>query len=85
MTNDVPPRDPHPTLHALRVFGGALGMALIVTGLLVVAAQWDGAFGGCGRCRAIGLGAIIALVLGVLLVRGAWRAMQIRPPGGAIR
>mgnify|MGYP001550883945 FL=1 len=80
MTNDRMSGDPHPTAHALRVFGGALGMGLIVAGVCVVAAQWSDAFGGCGRCRALAAGAVAAMVIGFILVRSAWRAMRVRVP-----
>jgi len=69
--------DPHPTWHALRVFGGALGMVLVVAGICIFAAQIGG--DGCSRCRATAIGAAVAVVIGFVLVRGAWRAMRTSP------
>ncbi|MGH7649891.1 MAG: hypothetical protein ACREND_17400 [Gemmatimonadaceae bacterium] len=66
--------DPHPTAHAFRVFGGALGTVLIVAGVCVVAAQIGG--DGCSRCRATAIIAVVAMLVGIVLVRGAWRAMR---------
>ena len=74
--------DPHPTLHALRVFGGALGMVLIVGGICIVVAQLGAGAGG-SRGRITTIFAAVAVLLGGALVRGAWRAMRTRPGGGA--
>ena len=71
---DPRPGDPHPTAHALRVFGGALGMVLIVAGICVMVAQIGG--DGCARCRAIAIIAGVAVIAGIVLVRSAWRAMR---------
>ncbi|HEY7877321.1 MAG TPA: hypothetical protein VIC55_03810 [Gemmatimonadaceae bacterium] len=83
--DDVPQGNPHPTAHALRVFGGALGMGLIVAGLCILAAQTGAAFSGCARCGKIVAAAIVAMGLGFVLVRSAWRAMRPRVGGDGIR
>lgn len=74
--------DPHPTAHALRVFGGALGMVLLVTGICILVAQLGSAPGG-SRGRVTTIFAAVAVLLGGALVRGAWRAMRARPSGRA--
>lgn len=74
--------DPHPTAHALRVFGGALGMVLIVAGICILVAQ-IGSSDEYARSRITILGAAAAVLVGGVLVRGAWRAMRARPGGGA--
>ncbi|HEX5179908.1 MAG TPA: hypothetical protein VFW04_11290 [Gemmatimonadaceae bacterium] len=74
----VEPRgDPHPTAHALRVFGGALGMVLIVAGICILVAQIGG--GTCTRCRMTAIIAAAAVIVGGFLVRSAWRAMRAGP------
>ena len=78
MPGDPRRGDPHPTAHALRVFGGALGMVLIVDGICILVAQVGS--DGCARCRAIAVGGGVALLIGAVLVRSAWRAMR-RGPG----
>jgi len=75
MPGDPRRGDPHPTAHALRVFGGAVGMVLIVAGICVLAAQIGGG-NGCTRCRTTALIAVAAVIVGGILVRGAWRAMR---------
>lgn len=72
--------DPHPTAHALRVFGGALGMVLVVAGICILVAQVGAAAGG-SRGRVTTIFAAVAVLLGGALVRGAWRAMRTRPGG----
>jgi hypothetical protein len=74
VTPDPRAGDPHPTLHALRVFGGALGMVLIVAGLCIMVAQLGG--DGCSRCRINAVIAGVAVIVGIILVRGGWRAMR---------
>jgi hypothetical protein len=71
---DPRPGDAHPTWHALRVFGGALGMVLVVAGLCIAVAQLGG--DGCSRCRVNAIIAGVAVIVGIVLVRGAWRAMR---------
>lgn len=74
----VDPRgDPHPTAHALRVFGGALGMVLVVAGICILVAQIGGG-ARCTRCRTIAILAAVAVIVGGILVRSAWRAMRTR-------
>jgi hypothetical protein len=53
-------------------------MVLIVAGVCILVAQVGS--NGCARCRAIAIGAGVALLVGVVLVRSAWRAMR-RGPG----
>ncbi|HKV50954.1 MAG TPA: hypothetical protein VJO52_07100 [Gemmatimonadaceae bacterium] len=74
MTPDPLPGAAHPTAHALRVFGGALGMVLIVAGICIAVAQVGG--DGCARCHRNAVLAGVAVVVGIILVRGAWRAMR---------
>jgi len=74
--------NPHPTAHALRVFGGALGMVLLVAGICILVAQ-VGASDGCARCRSIAIVAGAAVLVGAVLVRSGWRAMRTRPGRGA--
>jgi len=75
----VDPRgDPHPTAHALRVFGGALGMVLLVAGICILVAQIGGGGAPCPRCRITAVIAAAAVIVGALLVRSAWRAMRTR-------
>lgn len=74
MQPDPHPLDPHPMAHALRVFGGALGMVLIVAGICIMVAQIGG--DGCARCRINAILAGVAVIVGIVLVRSAWRAMR---------
>ncbi|HEV2181031.1 MAG TPA: hypothetical protein VGR59_11970 [Gemmatimonadaceae bacterium] len=81
------PADPrrggaHPTAHAVRVFGGALGMVMLVAGICILVAQL-GSGDAYARSRITTLGAAAAVLVGGVLVRGAWRAMRARPGGGA--
>jgi hypothetical protein len=52
---------------------------LIVAGVCVVAAQIGG--DGCSRCRTTAIIAVVAMLVGIVLVRGAWRAMRTGPGG----
>ncbi len=74
MSTDPRSGEPHPTWHALRVFGGALGMVLIVAGVCIMVAQIGG--DGCTKCRVNAGIAGVAVIVGIVLVRGAWRAMR---------
>ena len=74
--------DPHPTAHALRVFGGALGMVLVVAGICILVAQL-GSGDEYARRRITALIAAAAVLVGGVLVRGAWRAMRAKPGDGA--
>lgn len=75
MPGDPRRGDPHPTAHALRVFGGALGMVLIVAGVCLLVAQ-VGHAGACPECRNTTVAAGAAVLVGIVLVRSAWRAMR---------
>ncbi|HEX6807860.1 MAG TPA: hypothetical protein VF118_07715 [Gemmatimonadaceae bacterium] len=74
--------DPHPTAHALRVFGGALGMVLVVAGICILVAQL-GSGDEYARRRVTALVAAGAVLVGGVLVRGAWRAMRAQPRNDA--
>lgn len=67
----------NPTVHALRVFGGAIGMALFMAGLFVSVGEVGYAMQGCTRCLARLMAGVVALLLGGWLVRGAWREMRV--------
>lgn len=77
MPADMDRGDPHPTAHALRVFGGALGMVLVVAGICILAAQL-GSGDEYARRRVTALIAAAAVLVGGALVRSAWRAMRAR-------
>lgn len=62
--------------HALRVLGGAVGMVLVVVGTSLIVADAGDALAGCTRCGAVTAGGVAALLMGVWLVRSAWRAMR---------
>ncbi|HEX6533030.1 MAG TPA: hypothetical protein VF041_00450 [Gemmatimonadaceae bacterium] len=62
--------------HALAVFGGALGLVLIVAAVALGIRDFPAIGSGCARCAIVVACAVAAVVIGVLLVRGAVRAMR---------
>lgn len=62
--------------HALAVFGGAIGLVLIVGAVALGIRDAAGVRAGCHQCVAVMAGAVVAIAVGVWLVRGAVRAMR---------
>ena len=62
--------------HALAVFGGAIGLVLIVAALALGIRDVSGIASGCTRCAIVVACAVAAIVIGLWLVRGAMRAMR---------
>ena len=71
----------NPTVHALRVFGGAIGMALFMAGLFVTIGEAGYAIQGCTDCLLRLAAGVVALLIGGWLVRGAWREMRVPGDG----
>jgi hypothetical protein len=62
--------------HALAVFGGAIGLVLIVGAVAFGIRNAAGVRGGCDRCVLVIACAAAAFLVGAWLVRGAVRAMR---------
>lgn len=66
--------------HAFAVFGGAVGLVLIVASFALGIRDFRGLATGCTRCMVVIACAAVAIVVGVWLVRGAMRAMRADEP-----